>query len=115
MMTVAIRDKYVEVLRPFGSLEDAVNLALQRYAIEQVTTKIAELRRRDVVYQEKYGMRYPAFVEYVGRDETFVEMIERTISKTWEIDLADWEFCHHGMQDWTRGLSDDSSSFHLPG
>ena len=104
MVTVAIRDRYVEALKPFGSLEDAVNLALQRYAIEQVTAKIADLRRRDAVYQEKYGMRYPAFVKHVGQDEAFVKMIESAISKTWEIDLADWEFCHQGMQDWTRKL-----------
>ena len=98
MTTVAIGDKYVEALKPFGSLEDAVNLALQRYAIEQVTAKMADLRRRDAVYQAKYGMSYPVFAKRAGVDEAFVSMVEDTISKTWEIDLADWEFCYQGCK-----------------
>lgn len=104
MMTVAITDKYVEALRPFGNLEEAVNLALQRYAIEQVTAKMADLRRRDAVFQAKYGMRYPVFLKRVSEDEAFVNAVESTTSKTWEIDLADWEFCYQGIQDWTRKL-----------
>ena len=104
MTTVAIGDKYVEALKPFGSLEDAVNLALQRYAIEHVTAKMADLRRRDAVYQAKYGMSYPVFAKRAGVDEAFVSMVEDTISKTWEIDLADWEFCYQGVQDWMRKL-----------
>lgn len=104
MTTIAVRDKYVETLKAFGNLEDAVNLALQRYTIEQITAKMADLRHRDAAYQAKYGMSYPVFSQRAGSDETFVNTIESTISKTWEIDLADWEFCYQGVQDWTRKL-----------
>jgi hypothetical protein len=30
--------------------------------------------------------------------------VEAKISKTWELDLADWEFCHKGIEDWTKKL-----------
>lgn len=104
MTTVAIGEKYVEMLRSFGKLEDAVNLALQRYTIEQITFKMADLKHRDSAYQAKYGMSYPAFVQRISVDETFVNQVETTICKTWEMDLAEWEFCHKGIQDWTRKL-----------
>lgn len=104
MTTVAIREKYVEALTPFGNLEQAIDLALQRYTIEQITTKLAELRRRDKVYQDKFGMEYPSFVSRIAEDESFVADIERGITKTWELDLADWEFCYEGGKDWTRRL-----------
>ena len=81
MTTIAIGDKYVEALKPFGSLEDAVNLALQRYAIEQVTAKMADLRRRDAVYQAKYGMSYPVFARRAGVDEAF-EQVEYSTEKS---------------------------------
>jgi hypothetical protein len=36
MVTVAIKDKYVEALTVFGDLQAAIDLALQRYTIEQI-------------------------------------------------------------------------------
>ena len=39
-------------------------------------------------------------------DEEFIKSVEVKISKTWEVDLADWEFCHKGIEDWTRKLQD---------
>ena len=40
----------------------------------------------------------------LSEDEEFVDKIESTISKTWEIDLAEWEFCYKGIEDWTGKL-----------
>lgn len=40
-VTVAVQDKYVRVLEPLGSLQQAVDMALQRYAIDQIAAKIA--------------------------------------------------------------------------
>jgi hypothetical protein len=104
MTTIAISEKYVEVLSAFGDMQSAVDLALQRYTIEQITARIAELRRRDADYRLKYGLEYPAFARRTAEDESFVDQIERQVSKTWEIDLADWEYCHEGAKDWTRRL-----------
>lgn len=103
-VTVAVQDKYVRVLEPLGDLQQAVDMALQRYAIDQVAARIAELRQRDQAWQAKYGCDYDTFVQRIARDEAFVAHVEEAISKTWELDLAEWEFCHKGAQDWTRHL-----------
>lgn len=104
MVTVAIKDKYVEALSPFGDLQAAIDLALQRYTIEQITSKLVHLREQEAAYQKKYGLTYPIFSQRIAEDETFVNQIESIISKTWELDLADWEFCYKGIEDWTQKL-----------
>ncbi len=106
MTTITLQDKFTDVLASFGDLQEAVNAAVQRYTIDQITTKINELRRRDEEYQKKYEMDYPVFAKRSGEDEEFVKGVETKISKTWEADLADWEFCHEGIEDWTRKLQD---------
>lgn len=98
-VTVAIPERYIETLAPLGRLEETVGLALQRYAIERIAARIAELRQRDRNFQTKYGCDYETFVERTASDEEFVREIEATISKTWELDLAEWEFCHKGVRD----------------
>lgn len=103
MVTVPIKDEYVEVLTVFGNLETAIDLALQRYTIEQITAKMAELRQRDAAYQAKYKLDYPTFAQRTATDEKFIQRVETT-NKIWEVDLADWEFCHKGIEDWSRKL-----------
>src|SRR3989304_3846986 len=104
MTTVTVQNKFTEILASFGDLQESVNTAVQRYTIEQVTTKVTELHRKDEELQKKYGMEYSAFAERTGEDEEFVKNVESNISKTWEADLADWEFCHKGVEDWTKKL-----------
>ena len=104
MTTVAIKEKYVEALTALGDLEDAVDRALQRYSIEQITTKVAELQEREKKYQERYGMSYETFAQRTAEDVAFINQLETQGYKTWEIDLADWEFCHKGIRDWTQKL-----------
>ncbi len=104
MITVAIKDKYVEALTALGDLQAAIDLALQRYTIEQITGKIAQLRQREATYRTKYGLDYPIFTQRVARDETFVHDVEANVNPLWEIDLADWEFCYKGIEDWTHKL-----------
>ena len=106
MTTITLQDKFTDVLASFGDLQEAVNTALQRYTIDQITTKINELRHRDEEYKKKYTMDYSSFIKRSEEDEEFVKTIEATISKTWEADLADWEFCHEGIEDWTKKLQD---------
>jgi len=104
MMTIPVNEKYIEVLTVFGDLQEAIDSAVQRYTIEQITGKIRELRQRDAQYQAEYGMDYPTFAQRIAEDDTFVNEIETNISKLWENDLADWEFCYKGIQDWTHTL-----------
>lgn len=106
MTIVTVSDKFTEILASFGDLQESVNAAVQRYTIEQITTKVNELRRRDEEFQKKYGMEYSAFAKRTGEDEDFVKNVEANVSKTWEADLADWEFCHKGVEDWTKKLQD---------
>ncbi len=104
MVTVPIKDEYVEVLTAFGDLQAAIDLALQRYTIEQITAKVAELRQKDTLYRTKYGLDYPTFAQRISQDETFVHQVEANVNKMWEVDLADWEFCYKGIEDWTQKL-----------
>ena len=106
MATVAVQDKFAEVLTTFGDLQEGVDAALQRYTIDQIGTKITELRRRNTEYQSRYGLEYPDFSRRVAEDEEFVRYVETNINKMWELDLADWEFCYKGIEDWTRKLQD---------
>lgn len=104
MTIISIDNKYVEVLKTFGDLQQGIDLALRRYAIEQITTKVAELRQKDAFYQAKYGLDYPIFSQRIAEDEVFIKHIETQVNKMWEIDLADWEFCYKGIKDWTQKL-----------
>ena len=104
MVTVPIKDEYFEILTALGDLQSGVDLALQRFALERITTKIAELREQDTAYQSKYGLDYPTFARRTVEDEEFLEHVEREVEKMWEADLSDWEFCFKGVEDWTRKL-----------
>ena len=104
MLTIPVQEKYVNVLSAFGNIQTVIETAVRRYALEQVTTKITELRQRENAYQAKYGMDYPTFAQRTAEDEAFVTQIETTITKLWENDLVDWEFCDKGVQDWTHTL-----------
>jgi hypothetical protein len=104
MVTIAVQDKYVTLLGGFGDLQETIDAALQKYAIEQITNRINDLRRREAKYEAKYGIDYVAFSRRIGQDERFLEQVEANVSKTWEVDLAEWEFCHEGIRDWTRQL-----------
>ena len=106
MTTVTVHNKFTEILASFGDLQESVNTAVQRYAIEQITTKINELHRKDEEHQKKYGMEYSAFAKRTGEDEEFVKNVEANISKTWEADLEDWEFCRKVVEKKTKKLQD---------
>ena len=106
MTTVTVNNKFTEILAAFGDVQESVNTAVQRYTIEQITNKVTELRRKDEEYQKEYGLEYSDFVKRTSEDEAFIETVETNISKTWEADLADWEFCRKGAEDWTKKLQD---------
>lgn len=106
MTIVTVQNKFTEILASFGDVQESVNAAVQRYTIEQITNKITELRRKDEEFQKKYGLDYSAFAKRTGEDEEFIKTVEANISKTWEMDLTDWEFSHKGIEDWTKKLQD---------
>lgn len=103
---VAIQDRFAQMLAPLGDLRQAVDIALRRYAIEQITTKMTELRRRDQEFATKYGCDYATFKSKTARDAQFVANVEHDIAKTWELDLAEWLFCHEAARDWSQRLQE---------
>ncbi|MBD2135792.1 MULTISPECIES: hypothetical protein [unclassified Sphaerospermopsis] len=104
IVTVSIKDEYIEVLSALGDLQESMDLALKQYTLDKIAVKIAELRHRDIKYQEKYQLDYSRFCQKIYEDEEFLQQIENSVDKTWEIDLADWEFCHKGVEDWIEKL-----------
>jgi glycerol dehydrogenase-like iron-containing ADH family enzyme len=80
MLTVSIKKEYADILTTFGEPQKAIDLALQRFSIEQITTKIAELRQKEAVYQLKYGMDYPTFTQRIAEDELFINQVKASAS-----------------------------------
>lgn len=104
MVKVSIKDEYDDILNIFGDLHYSIDLALKRYLIEKIVSKIDELKKRDKMYTRKYGMDYLVFYKNINNDELFIHTLENDISKTWEIDMNDWEFSYKGIVDWTKKL-----------
>ncbi|MEB3310033.1 MAG: hypothetical protein VKJ02_07340 [Snowella sp.] len=104
MTNVVIKENYAEILGSFGDLESAINLAVQRYTIEKITAKIAELKQKNLNYEIKYQVDYPTFYQKIQQDEDFINYLENKIEKLWEVDLSDWEFAYRGITDWTEKL-----------
>lgn len=104
MHTIAIKDHYAEVLTTLGELQPSVDMALQRYIIEQISDKIAGFREKDRAFQGKYGCDYPTFMQRIREEEAFVLHLEADITPMWEHDQAEWEFYYEGIEDWMQQL-----------
>ena len=105
MASAVIKSNYSEVLHSFGKdLQSAVDTALQKYLIDLIISKIAEMRKRELLFEAKYKFDYTSFSHRITEDEDFAVYTENNVNKMWEIDLAEWEFCHKGIDDWTKKL-----------
>ena len=104
MINIEVKEDYAEILGSFGDLQSAINLAVQRYTIEKITTKIAELKQKNLDYEIKYQVDYLTFFQKIQQDEDFIRYLEDKVEKLWEIDLSDWEFSYRGITDWTVKL-----------
>jgi hypothetical protein len=38
----------------------------------------------------------------MSEDINYVIYVENNITKLWERDLNDWEFCHKGLEEWSQ-------------
>lgn len=113
MVSVLVRDKYVETLNAFGDIQTAVDAALERYTIEQITTKLSALRERQKTFESKYGTDYTTFATRTAQDKAFVHDLEAKGNPMWEADLLDWEFSVKGIQEWKQRLQDLSLMIEL--
>jgi len=100
-----IRGNYTEIIHLFGKdLQSSVDAALQKYLIDLITSEIARLRKKELMFESKYQCDYQVFSQRMSEDEEFVINIEKNVNRMWENEMAEWEFCHKGINDWTRKL-----------
>jgi hypothetical protein len=107
MSAVRIRDAYLEVFKPFGEIQAVVDSALRRYAIEKANEKIAELRGKVKVWEDKYGCTYEVFAYRTATDEDYVRELNKDFQTAmWEGDSIVWEFEAKELAKWYQRLRD---------
>jgi len=102
MLQVLVKEAYAEILDP---LQESVDEALHRYALDKVQARIIEMEQRVQQWEEKYGCSYDLFAHHTATDEEYVKQLE-TVSETkqWEGDLVSWEFDVEELREWRRHL-----------
>ena len=100
MLQVEIKETYADILYP---LQDHVDEAMRRYALETVQTRLFELEDRVQQWVEKYGCSYDLFVYRLTTDETYVDQLNSTPkTQLWDSDLLAWEFDVKDLQVWQQ-------------
>lgn len=103
MDNIQLNERYSEIFRAFSlDPKRAVENALQRYTVTLISEKIDELKRREQRFQEKYDCDFDEFTRQTGESLEYVEKLEASGHWMWESDLAEWEFCRKGVDDWTE-------------
>ena len=103
MTTSTLDPKYVDI----GNLDEIVQTAIQRYAIEQINDHLEKARQKIGAFEAKYGVSYEQFCDLITTDEVFLEKLE-AIDCTWEADLNSWEFYSEDLSLWLGRLKNIS-------
>lgn len=102
MLNVQVKETYAAILQP---LEENVNEALRRYALEKVQARLLELEQQAQQWEEKYGCSYDLFAYRTATDETFVTNLDaNSETQQWEGDLLAWEFDAEELRTWRHHL-----------
>ncbi|MFN8454365.1 MAG: hypothetical protein U0401_06795 [Anaerolineae bacterium] len=102
MTQVQVKDEYVVILEP---LQESVDEALHRYALEKVQAHILELEQQVQHWEDKYGCSYDLFAYRTTTDEEYVSQLDKdTSTQLWEGDLISWEFDTEALREWRRHL-----------
>ncbi|MBE7467547.1 MAG: hypothetical protein HS114_00190 [Anaerolineales bacterium] len=102
MLKVQIKEEYADILDP---LQESVDEALHRYALEKVQTRILELEQRAQDWEERYGCSYDLFAYRTATDEEYVKQLDASAAtQQWEGDLISWEFDTEALREWRRHL-----------
>lgn len=72
--------------------------------IDEIAAKIAELRKKEKAFRQKYGCDYKTFYLRVEEDEEYISTIEKNVTKLWGNDLANLEFHEKGIEDWMKKM-----------
>ncbi len=108
MTALAIDAKYVDVLKALGNLEETLEEAIRRYAVEQIGERIGKLQHEILAFQTKYGLPYEVFYARVTTDDEFVENLRDT-HPTWERDFNAWEYYVEELSEWLGRLESIST------
>lgn len=103
MTALVLDSKYVDVLGALGNLEETLEEAVRRYAIEQIGERIGKLQREILTFQAKYGLSYEVFYARVTTDDEFVRNL-RDAHPTWERDFNTWEYYIEELSEWLGRL-----------
>lgn len=98
-----INSKYTDILTPLGDVQQAVDEAVRRYAVEKVGERIAELHHMIRNFEDKYNSTYESFFAHIATDEDFVAGL-REVNSTWERDFHEWEFYVEELREWLNRL-----------
>ena len=103
MHTISIDDKYFEALKTFGDADKLVNIALQKFLVEQMVERIHTLRDQVRVWEEEFGEPFDSFLKRTETDEKFARKLDKT-HPMWEGELINWKFYHEELQEWLKKL-----------
>ena len=102
MPRVQVKEEYAAILEP---LQESVDEALRRYAIEKAQNRVLELEQAVQEWEEKYGCGYDLFAYRAATDEGYVEQLDSTpVTQQWEGDSISWEFDARELREWRRRL-----------
>jgi hypothetical protein len=105
---IKVNPRYTEILGPLGDVQQAVDEAIRRYAVERASEQIAQLRRQIRHYEELFDATYEVFYAQITTDQTFVTGL-RGKHPTWERDFHQWEFYVEEMREWLSRLEEIST------
>ena len=105
MNTVLVDKKLCKTRENFVDIQTATNIALRRYVIDLISTKIEKLSKKNKFFKEKYNFNFENFQKKITDDEKYIFSLEKNKGfNNWEDDLIDWEFSYKGINDWKQKL-----------
>ncbi len=104
MTTIAIDQKYVDILNSFGDVTQQIEEAVRQYTVEQIQAEIKKCASENANFEEKYGLTYAEFKARSVLDDEFYNNL-RQIEQLWERDTILWEFYSEGLEAWHGRLN----------
>jgi hypothetical protein len=102
MPIVRVKEEYAAILEP---LQESVDEALRRYALEVVQARILEMEQQVQAWEERYGCSYDLFAYRTATDEEYVKQLDTSpTTQQWEGDLISWEFDVGELREWRHRL-----------
>lgn len=104
MPILSLKDKYVDILKLFGDLEEVLEQAAHQYAVARIQAQIAETEAKVYDFEQKYGMSYNEFQQKSSTNEIFLDQL-RHQEPLWEAEANEWEFYVEVLTEWHGRLN----------